>query len=193
MEIISEQVRSRRNYIKRATSPGNSTLNKRTQPNAKTYVCRLGYNTAANSYTGESEIGRLSGSSLNRGEAKRRKLEREKIYFEAKEAAEKYRPGTYEYDIRKERLESLRIGTYYEPKYKRKFPRSLGRSGKPIHLLSKRSKGKVRDKCTALYRCFKETGILATLTFINDVSDKQAVKILNKFLTALRDDKGKVK
>jgi hypothetical protein len=193
MEIISDEIRARRNYLKRANSPGNSTLNKRTQPNEKTYVCRLGYNTAANSYTGSSEIGRLSGSSFNRNESKRRKLEREKIYLEAKEAAEKCCHGTYEYDVRKERMESLRVGTCFEPKYKRKLSRSLDRSGKRVHMLSKRSKGKVRDKCTALYRCFKEKGILATLTFVNDVDDKLAVKILNKFLTALRDDKGKVK
>jgi hypothetical protein len=193
MELLSPVERAKKNYLQRANSPGNITLNRRTSGNSKTYVCRLGYNTAANSYTGGAEIGRLSGSSLNRYESIRRKNEREKIYQDAKEAAAKACPGTYEWEVLQERLSNLRIGQNFEPKYKRNISRPRNERGEPVHLLSRRSKGKVRDKCTALYRCFKETGILATLTFINDVSDKDAVKILNKFFTALRDDEGKVK
>lgn len=193
MEILCPVERSKRNYLLRASTPGNILLNTTTQRDEKTYVCRLGYNTAANSYTGGAEIGRLSGSSLNRMESKRRRYEREQLFKEAKEIQAKTCPGTYEYEVLEERISDLRVGTYFEPKYKRQFPRSLSERGKPLHFLSKRSKGKVRDKCTALYRCFKESGILATLTFINDVSDKDAVKILNKFFTELRDSFGKVK
>lgn len=181
------------NRLYRGTSPGNRTLNKRVMPNGRQYVCRLGYNTACNSYTDTNEIGRLSGSSLNRMESKRRKYERQLVYEDAKKEAAKYCPGTYQYDFAKSRYELLSTVKAIESKPKLKIPKASDRGDVRIHLFSKRSRGKVRDKCTALYRCFKQTGILATLTFIADVTDKTAVTILNKFFTQLRDDKGKIK
>src|SRR5271154_1847639 len=99
IELLDSVKRADRNHKHNGHTPGNSTLNKRTQPNAKTYVCRLGYNTAANSYTDNCEIGRLSGSSLNRIESKRRKNEREKIYYDAEAETAKICKGTHAYDV----------------------------------------------------------------------------------------------
>lgn len=56
------------------------------------------------------------------------------------------------------------------------------------HKLSNRSKGKVKDKATALYRSVKKDRIFLTLTFIQHIPDRVGAKILNKFLTVLRRD-----
>jgi len=56
-----------------------------------------------------------------------------------------------------------------------------------IHVMSKRTKGKIRDKATAFFRSVKERKFL-TLTFIEHVSDQEGRKILNKFLTVARKD-----
>jgi hypothetical protein len=60
----------------------------------------------------------------------------------------------------------------------------------PIHVLSKRSKGKLRDKATTFYRCCGSRKTFVTLTFIEAVGDIEAVGILNKFFTQLREDFG---
>lgn len=53
------------------------------------------------------------------------------------------------------------------------------------HVMSKRSKGKIRDKATAFFRSCQER-IFVTLTFIQHVDDRTGWKILNKFLTMAR-------
>jgi hypothetical protein len=57
------------------------------------------------------------------------------------------------------------------------------------HKFSKRSRGKVKDKATAFFRSVPNNRVFVTLTFIDRVTDKQGVKILNKFLTVLRREK----
>lgn len=58
-----------------------------------------------------------------------------------------------------------------------------------VHFFSPRSRGKVKDKATAFHRSAVGNRIFLTLTFIDDVSDKEGVQILNKFLTVLRREK----
>lgn len=58
-----------------------------------------------------------------------------------------------------------------------------------IHIFSPRSRGKVKDKATAFYRSASGDRVFVTLTFIQDVTDKEGVQILNKFLTVLRKEK----
>lgn len=58
--------------------------------------------------------------------------------------------------------------------------------------LSGRSKNKIRDKIESLYNATPSTEFtFLTLTFINDVTDKDAQKCLNKFLTVCRKRWGK--
>jgi hypothetical protein len=56
-----------------------------------------------------------------------------------------------------------------------------------VHVMSKRSKGRIRDKSTALYRASKERTFV-TLTFIEHVGDRRSKSILNKFLTVVRKE-----
>jgi hypothetical protein len=58
----------------------------------------------------------------------------------------------------------------------------------PVHLFSKRSRGKVKDKATAFFRAAGGERAFVTLTFIEHVEDRRGVKILNKFLTMLRKE-----
>ena len=74
----------------------------------------------------------------------------------------------------------------------RKMPATKSPAKKPAgdcqHVMSKRSKGKIRDKATAFWRSLKKDRILVTLTFIQHVDDKTGSKILNKFLTVVRKE-----
>jgi hypothetical protein len=57
-----------------------------------------------------------------------------------------------------------------------------------IHVLSARSRGKIKDKATAFFRSCPGDRIFCTLTFIAAVDDQTGVHILNKYLTALRKE-----
>lgn len=92
-----------------------------------------------------------------------------------------------EYRRSKDEILSLREAIARQPKHKRKLSSLEDRRGKLLHFFSQRTKGKVRDKCTALHRCLGKDKSFATLTFIEHISDARAVKLLNKFLTALRE------
>jgi hypothetical protein len=74
-----------------------------------------------------------------------------------------------------------RGGIMYKPKPAKKS------DAPAVHVMSKRTKGKIRDKATAFFRAVKERKFL-TLTFIEHVSDQEGRKILNKFLTVVRKD-----
>lgn len=54
-----------------------------------------------------------------------------------------------------------------------------------VHVMSKRTKGKIRDKAKAFFRAIPER-IFVTMTFIEHVDDKEGRRILNKFLTMVR-------
>ena len=62
-----------------------------------------------------------------------------------------------------------------------------GKTVKRLHVLSPRSKGKIKEKATAFYRAAKQR-TFATLTFIQGVDDKNAIRILNNFFTNIRMD-----
>lgn len=55
-----------------------------------------------------------------------------------------------------------------------------------LHVLSAKSRGKVRDKATAFYRSAGTNKTFVTLTFVATVSDNSGVSILNTFLTQIR-------
>lgn len=164
-----------------------SFLAKRVGTNDRTYYHRLGYDRAVSSYTKDISIDRLSGSSLNRLYAYRRKIELEKIYQRKKEAAKE--AGGYFDDWGNWCApdDLLRTDKIIEPRDTTKFSVTVDRINDPVHLLSIRSKAKIRDKFTAFYRSCGPAKTFATLTFIQSIDDKTAVSILNKWFTELRD------
>lgn len=73
---------------------------------------------------------------------------------------------------------------------KKAKPRPGGKKSEgAVHIFSSRSRGKVKDKATAFYRSAGGNKTFLTLTFIEDITDKEGVQILNKFLTVLRKEK----
>lgn len=144
----------------------------------RAYTYRMGYQLAVGLYTGSDEWSRFTGSSLNRKNAKRK-------------TNEATTPGIGEkvngFNVGTDGLESAFPDQNVKPLNHGRISRSLRKRGGGLHVLSQRSKGKIRDKCTAFFRaCGKKQRIFATLTFIQRVTDLEAVSILNKFLTALR-------
>jgi hypothetical protein len=77
-------------------------------------------------------------------------------------------------------------GSSFNRKPAKKYPAK--KSGEdPVHVMSKRTKGKIRDKATAFFRAIPQR-IFVTMTFIEHVDDRQGKKILNKFLTVVRKE-----
>jgi len=186
--LIDISERQKRRYIQKASAPGNATLNRRTQRNGRAIHHRLGYNIIAASYSPECEIARLSGSSLNRSYSKLKRDEKRQENERLEAIQKKYRKADYELVQSLEEIDSLRSIIDSKQKYKRKFPIPLFKRGNALHFLSQRSKGKIRDKCIAFHRCLGKQKTFVTLTFINDLTDAVAIRILNKFLTALRSE-----
>lgn len=94
------------------------------------------------------------------------------------------------------------IGQFVQDDYPSLSGSSLNRKKRPpttrekkapsdncIHVFSTRSRGKVKDKATSFFRSAKGDRIFLTLTFIQHLADKDAVGILNKFLTVLRKER----
>lgn len=61
-------------------------------------------------------------------------------------------------------------------------------STQSLRMLSARTKSKVKAKCSAFFRVYGKKATFCTLSFIQSVSDSRAVKILNKFLTVMREE-----
>lgn len=68
-----------------------------------------------------------------------------------------------------------------DKKPERKKVVSTEKKGIKLRTLSRRSKQKIRKKITCFARCYKRLSFV-TLTFLNKVSDEEAVNILRKFL-----------
>lgn len=172
------------------------------------FVHRISYNKAVGYISRRDKIPLYNGSSFNKKQAERAchhvrkieelsELEKLELQWEKFEAGERSVKGsvlTYQ-EFKKpchhvsdldeiERLEFIqqRLEEQRAAKNKR-------------HVMSKRSKDKIRDKMLAMYRaCANRNGYrpgrvcftLCTLTFINDIEDNKGMDLLNKFLTTLR-------
>jgi hypothetical protein len=77
-------------------------------------------------------------------------------------------------------------GSSFNRKPAKKYPAKKSAED-PVHVMSKRTKGKIRDKATAFFRASKQR-IFITLTFIEHVDDREGKRILNKFLTVIRKE-----
>jgi len=193
IETASPEKRAYRLKLQKATGPGNRTLNRRTGPNARGIITRLGYGTICQCYSQSAEIGLFSGSTLNRKYSKQKRDEKRQAFERLEKAKEIFGCADSEYKKHIRSLQLICAIKTFKSKYKSELSPVEIKCSKPLHFLSTRSKGKVRDKCTAFHRCLGTRKTFATLTFLNDVSDKDAVKILNKFFTQLREDFPKLK
>lgn len=170
-------------------------LRKRVPPHEKGYVWRMGYNLCAGTYSGSDRQCRWSGSSLNRD--KNLQYETHKILegstaaaiaLAYKKARPYYRRGL---PLPKPlnaficRQDSKTAGGFRNW-ISRQNDRPDDGISLPIHILSARSRGKVRDKATAFFRACPGQRVFCTLTFIAPVADGTGVIILNKFLTMVR-------
>lgn len=194
VELISSQERAERNYIHRANKAGNRTLNRRTQKNGVSYKTILGYNTVTTCLSQENmPIGdlELSGSTFTRYNNKKRKDELQKGFEEQKEIEAAICKKNDENGKYFREIYSLRAIAHSKRGYKRPVPAKLFKRSQSLHFLSTRSKGKIRDKGIALSRCLGKKQTFVTLTFINDVTDADGIKILGNYLNTLRKIHGK--
>jgi len=167
-----------------------------TCPEINPYTWTMGYNNCVGRCTGGREYGKFSGSSFNRWRHLKRNWNAQDLEAVTKHlvtmAAAKAGRMRQKYGelppplftlIERQDLES-RNG------YRDWIFAKVGGDGLSssfgVHILSSRSRGKIKDKATAFYRSCPGSRTFATLTFISAVDDDTAVSILNKFLTVLR-------
>jgi hypothetical protein len=167
---------------------GNARVSNKRSTSQESWVNRLGYHSVVSNYTGGNTINRLSGSSINRAARERTKMELlsngggklQAVEFIKKSSNKSpvpawVMPGLLSPDQVKQIRDGKRVSGSSE------------RNVQPVHFLSQRSKGIVRARCAAFYRAAGGRKTFCTLGFINDVTDADGVRVLNKFLTALRD------
>lgn len=177
---------------------------KRGAPDELGYVWSMGYNNLVGRYTQGNLFPELSGSSINR-----KKHDKEfsatdnDIIAMARKAEIQYvrsgHSGICEYEgcrvhvswlvetviaevEQGNRAIALRLALWLSESL-RKLPRALSYG---VHVLSARSRAKIKDKATAFFRACPGNRVFATLTFISAVDDRTAVAILNSFLTQMR-------
>jgi hypothetical protein len=168
------------------------------RPDELPYTWSMGYNNCVGRYSPGKKYPRFSGSSLNRNKQLSMNFDAKNIPTEAdrllklafKIAKDLGRnredvPGEVSDFIIRRDSESQGI-------FERWLPASQDGGviglGVPIHVLSARSRGKIKDKATAFFRAASGDRIFCTLTFIAAVDDRAGVAILNKFLTSLRKE-----
>jgi hypothetical protein len=175
-------------------------LAERRSRNEKGYQWSMGYNMCCGRYTGGEEFSRFGGSSLNR----RKKEQRYDKDFSAAAGNFVEMAQALPVDRRGNgwRISRTQCPAFFGPdcrgraKYWQwilasgscKAVRIVDRSAYGLHVLSPRSRGKIKDKATAFFRSSAGNRVFCTLTFVAAVSDAVAVAVLNKFLTALRAD-----
>lgn len=156
------------------------------------YCYRLGYNMVCAYYTGNQAVSKFSGSSLNR----KKKIYECRVESEILKIAKApvgetindlFDYGRYIRDKQQEIADLLQNKKNLQGNGFGNANLS-GKHELSVHMLSQRSKGKIRDKCQAFYRSIGREKIFCTLTFISETDDKTAQIILNKFLTTLRSD-----
>jgi hypothetical protein len=175
-------------------------------PDERGYSWSMGYNNCVGRYTGEQVYHRFTGSSLNRGPKQL------KIFIDGRYLSpdlSKLSPGARNSiklaiaAAKKLRRSGLPIPdairnflVVQSEENEREFrswlsgqeDRAIIGMGLPIHVLSPRSRGKIKDKATAFFRASAGDRVFCTLTFIAAVDDQTGVSILNKFLTGLRKE-----
>lgn len=173
---------------------GNESLG--TSKPTKGYTWSIGYNQCVGRYSGDIKYSRFGGSSLNRSpQLKLYEGEKDvptdpgdsfRMAVKAAVSCNRRRVAVpkevRDYIILRDK-ESERIFRLWlsEPKDRNELSVRL-----PIHVLSSRSRGKIKDKATAFFRASPGNRVFCTLTFVAPVDDQAGVSILNKFLTSAR-------
>lgn len=169
-------------------------LASRKYPNERGYAWSMGYNNLTAKYTPEgSPWHRFTGSSINRkpkpmynekdvhaGTADLLKMAR-KVFAEMSRIR---RPVPWQVVafLRRQDADSEReFRMWLSEQVERDVFTDFG-----IHVLSARSRGKIKDKATAFFRASVGDRVFCTLTFVDACDDRTGVAILNKFLTSLR-------
>lgn len=191
-----------------AAPPTNEELMKRARrgrkgPDEKGYTWSMGYNHLSGRYSPGGRYAELTGSSLNRNkQLKLDYLEEQNLTGAAKlQAVTKNfiaMAMSFAAKCRKvwgcipQQIHDLFVGKVQpsDPEFKDWLSQSLRRGTNGysfgIHLLSTRSRGKIKDKATAFFRATSGDRVFCTLTFIAPVDDQTGIAILNKFLTQCR-------
>lgn len=163
-------------------------------PNEKGYAWSMGYNNLSAKYTPEgSTWHRFTGSSINR---KPKPMYHEKELRPGADDLLKMARKVFAEMCRIRRVVPWQVLAYLreqnpdsEREFRLWFSQQVERdvfTDFGIHVLSPRSRGKIKDKATAFFRAAVGDRVFCTLTFVDAVSDRQGVAILNKFLTSLR-------
>jgi hypothetical protein len=186
-------------------------MRRRTQPDEKAYTWSIGYNHLVGRYSSGGRYYRMMGSSLNRNNQMSINLNGKDMVSTtdhlikvaskmAKKMFDRFadvvhavtgEKGGYIAEIvqgfcdlimQPNKKSAREFGMWLRCIEGRVlFSYSFG-----LHVLSARSRGKIKDKATAFFRAAPGSRTFCTLTFIASVDDKSAVAILNKFLIQLR-------
>lgn len=173
-------------------------LEKKTSREPPPYTWTMGYNACVGRPTGGRPYPRFSGSSLNRqnNEQKKTDLQAATDYLikVVRASAPKLTrllagPGQgyfCAFLIGEDPGAEARFRDWLSSLTGSEIPHGVVGLGLPIHMLSARSRGKIKDKATAFYRSCPGSRVFATLTFVAPVDDRTGVSVLNKFFTAIR-------
>lgn len=171
-------------------------------PDEKGYTWSMGYNNCVGRYSPGGNYSRFGGSSLNRKKQNQLSLYEEDLHavsanfikMALKATARAIRIwGRWPAELL---AMLLRPDTESQGEYRLWLSQQLAGdvvgAGLGVHMLSARSRGKIKDKATAFFRACPGSRVFCTLTFIDAVDDRSGVSILNKFLTSLRKKFGEV-
>jgi hypothetical protein len=170
-------------------------IRKKTAPDSKGYLWTMGYNTCVGSYSGGRQYDLFTGSSLNR--SLKIKTDDEKLcaatnhlYKVANQVAAKM-SGIFGWEVSRQ-IRDFINGPNIESagRFAMWVQSEILHESQPVsynvHVLSSRSRGKVKDKATAFFRACPGSRIFVTLSFVAAVDDQTGISILNKFLTSIR-------
>jgi hypothetical protein len=190
-EFFEQKRRDKIAWQRRHGKNARRLLRKASQKNKPNFYTKLASERIV-SYCTAYDVYRYTGSSFNR-HLKIRDNEKDELQRLQAAAASRLPFNDELSDRIQSAANGIRGDEASEPGTTRRLER--GKNGKVdrVHVLSSRSKQKIRAKITEFFawcRRAKKQCTFLTLTFISDVSDRLAIRILNKFLTSIRQEVG---
>lgn len=184
LEIAIEKMRESAGTVKKKNRDeiARSFLVKKQAPHERPFTYRMGYQMAVGLFQPVDNYSRFSGSTFNKKKRAKNSKPKDETIQEIPFPVDTENDESGGKIFLSPLLSDKNIKSKYHPKLSEAF----GKRKPILRVLSQRSRGKVKDKCTAFFRASGREKIFCTLTFISRVTDKLAVSILNKFLTAVR-------
>jgi hypothetical protein len=189
----------------KATTSGTLYTVKHKAPDEKGYTWSMGYRQVVGRYTQGTIFPDLSGSSLNRKKHAKAipRTARDIAALVDKTEAQYRRRGigvVFGWDEGRSipicyvlariyielDAENLDCAAELAVRFSESLRKCPPRLSYGVHVLSSRSRGKIRDKATAFFRSCPGDRVFGTFTFIAPVDDKTGQSILNKFLVQAR-------